>query len=102
MSTAKSVRVLLAFGCALSAGACDKYLDRRDTVSFGAGDAVAANKAMHIIDPWNQASRTVEHGSSGEHAAAAIERLRKRPSGDDAPPAAPMPVLLTNAAPPKP
>jgi hypothetical protein len=94
------LRLLLALGCALAASACDHYLDRRDTVTFGAGDAVAANKAMQIIDPWNQASRTIEQGSSGEQAAAAIEKLRKRSAGEDAPPA-PAQMLLTPAPPPK-
>jgi hypothetical protein len=88
-------------GCALAASACDHYLDRRDTVTFGAGDAVAANKAMQIIDPWNQASRTIEHGSSAEQAAAAVEKLRKRSAGEDPPPAQPGQLLLTPAPPPK-
>jgi hypothetical protein len=70
----------------------DRYVDRRDQVTFGSGDAVAANKAMHIIDPWPRAARTIEHGMSGERAEAAMERLRKRTSASDS---APQPSILT-------
>ena len=79
---------------ALALCACehDRYTDRRDQVTFGSGDAVAANKAMHIIDPWPRAARTIEHGMSGEQAEAAMERLRKRSTAAEA---APQPQLLT-------
>ena len=44
---------LLALAATTLLGACtDMYLDRRDTVSFAAGDAVAANKVTHMVDPW--------------------------------------------------
>jgi hypothetical protein len=58
-------------------GACtDMYLDRRDTVSFGAGDAVAANKAIQTIDPWPAYAGRTEIAYDGERAAAAAERYR--------------------------
>ena len=52
------------------------YLDRRDTVSFGAGDAVAANKVTHMVDPWpaRAGDRNIAH--DGERMAAAAERYR--------------------------
>jgi hypothetical protein len=62
--------------------ACDNYMDRRDTVTFGAGDAVAANKAMQIIDPWPQSARTIQHGVSGEQAEAIMEKFRKANRGE--------------------
>ncbi len=70
----------------------DRYGDRRDQVTFGSGDAVAANKAIHIIDPWPRAARTVDHGMSGEAAEAALEKLRRRTRGVDA---SPPPTTLT-------
>jgi hypothetical protein len=84
---------------ALALAGCDgKYVDRRDGVSFGAGDAVAANKAMQIIDPWPASSRTVTHGMRGEQAEAAMAKLRRRESGEEAaPPAA---AASPGAAPP--
>jgi len=87
---------LLALG--LSACEHDRYVDRRDQLTFGSGDAVAANKAMHIIDPWPRAARTIEHGMSGEQAEAALDKLRRRERGVEAAPPAPA-VTLTPAAP---
>ena len=47
---------LLALAAVTLLGACtDMYLDRRDTVSFGAGDAVAANK----VTTWSIRGRRV-------------------------------------------
>lgn len=58
-------------------GACtDMYLDRRDTVSFAAGDAVAANKVTHMIDPWPARAGDRNIAFDGERMAAAAERYR--------------------------
>lgn len=90
---------LAAAALALMLAGCehDRYVDRRDQVTFGSGDAVAANKAMHIIDPWPRAARTVEHGISGEQAEAAMVKLRRRAIEGDA--AAAPPVLTLTPAP---
>jgi hypothetical protein len=95
---AKITQALTALGLALTLAGCDKYMDRRDTVAFGSGDAVAFNKAAQIIDPWPQAARTVEHGISGEQAEAAMENMRRRSKGEGAATAAP-PALTQSAAP---
>jgi len=52
------------------------YLDRRDTVSFAAGDAVASNKVTHMIDPWPVRAGDRNIPTDGERAAAAAERYR--------------------------
>jgi hypothetical protein len=58
-------------------GACtDMYLDRRDTVSFAAGDAVATNKVTHMIDPWPARACDRNIAFDGERMAAAAERYR--------------------------
>ena len=66
------------------AGCTDMYLDRRDTVSFGAGDAVAANKVVHMVDPWPVYAGNRNIAFDGERMAAAAERYRtdkvKQPS----------------------
>jgi hypothetical protein len=100
MVAADTMRVLLAATTLMLAG-CehDRYLDRRDSVTFGAGNAVAANKAIQIIDPWPQEARTISHGMSGEQAVAAMEKLRRRSSGA-APAAAPQPMTLVPATAP--
>ena len=58
-------------------GACtDMYLDRRDTLSFGAGDAVAANKVTHMVDPWPVRAGDRNLTFDGERMQAAAERYR--------------------------
>ena len=52
------------------------YLDRRDTVSFGAGDAVAANKVTHMVDPWPVYAGNRNIAFDGERMQAAAERYR--------------------------
>jgi hypothetical protein len=68
-------------GAALLGGCQQDYLARRDTVTFQAGDAVAANKVVHIIDPWPASAATTRLETSGVRAAAAIERYQTRPPG---------------------
>jgi len=65
----------LAAATALS-GCTDMYLDRRDTVSFAAGDAVAANKAVHMVDPWPPRAGDRNIAFDGERMQAAAERYR--------------------------
>ena len=58
-------------------GACtDMYLDRRDTVSFGAGDAVAVNKVTQMVDPWPARAGDRNIAFDGERMQAAVERYR--------------------------
>src|ERR1700732_3955473 len=54
-SRTKGVPRRLVFALTLSsllAGCSDIYLDRRETIALGAGDAVAANAAEQTNDPW--------------------------------------------------
>ena len=91
MSRAKSSRsnargAVLALAATTLLGACtDMYLDRRDTVSFAAGDAPAANKITHMIDPWPLRAGDRNIAYDGERMAAAAERYRtdkvKNPTG---------------------
>jgi hypothetical protein len=67
----------LALAATTLLGACtDMYLDRRDTVSFEAGDAVATNKMAHIIDPWPRAAGNRNLSFNGERMQGAAERYR--------------------------
>ena len=77
---------MLALAATTLLGACtDMYLDRRDTVSFAAGDAVATNKVTHMVDPWPARAGDRNIAFDGERMAAAAERYRtdkvKSPSG---------------------
>ena len=69
--------LVLALAATMLTGACtDMYLDRRDSVSFGAGDAVAANKVTHMIDPWPAHAGNRNIAYDGERMQAAAERYR--------------------------
>ena len=57
-------------------GACSEYLERRDTISIVSGEAMAANRVTHMIDPWPPASARRNIAYSGEKAATAAERYR--------------------------
>ena len=65
--------VLLA---AMLAGCSDLYYDRRETVSFGAKDAMASALAAQIIDPWPPASADRNIARNGVVVQSAIERYR--------------------------
>ena len=58
-------------------GACsDMYYDRREGVSFQAGDAIASNVAVQTIDPWPAAAAQREIAANGQRVQSAIERYR--------------------------
>ncbi len=61
---------------AVLAGCSDLYFARRDTIALGAGDAVAANEAEEIGEPWPAYSGNVEIPGNGQKMQAAIERYR--------------------------
>jgi hypothetical protein len=65
--------VLLA---SLLAGCSDIYYDRRETVSFAAGDAKATAQAVQTIDPWPAAAYNRNIAYNGPRVAGAIERYR--------------------------
>jgi hypothetical protein len=68
------VRLLATLALAASAAGCTDYVERRDTVALGAGDAVAANRAIHVIDPWPAGSARTDIEVSGRRVVDAIER----------------------------
>jgi hypothetical protein len=61
---------------AVLAACSDLYYDRRETVLFGADDAVASNIAVQTIDPWPPGSANRRAPANGERVAAAIKRYR--------------------------
>ena len=48
----KNSRVLLVLAAASLASGCADYLNHRDSITFGLGNAVEANKGIHIQDPF--------------------------------------------------
>jgi len=61
---------------AMLGGCSENYLDRRDTVTLHSGEAMAANRVTHTIDPWPPGSGNRNFAYNGERAAAASERYR--------------------------
>ncbi len=68
--------IAAALFCVLPASCSDIYYDRRDTVSFRAGDAVAVNKVTHAVDVWPEAAGQRNITSDGRKIQGAIERYR--------------------------
>lgn len=87
-------KLLAAAALALLLGGCtSQYLDRTDTVTFGAGEAVRHNMLVHMRDPWPPASRNTHIATDGERARLAVTRYRAgetelQRGGRDATPAA--------------
>src|ERR1700744_6249836 len=86
MSRSKTERVarLLAIAAAAMAladllGACsnpDDYWDRRETMALSGGDAVAANTATQMVDPWPAYSGNKNIPYNGQKMQVAVERYR--------------------------
>ena len=78
MSSASGTKVVAATALlgALLGGCSEHYLDRRDTVTLYSGEAMAANRVTHMIDPWPPHSGQTRLVYSGEKAAVASERYR--------------------------
>jgi hypothetical protein len=72
---ARAVAATIGFGVILS-GCSDLYYDRRETILFGADNAVASNIAVQTIDPWPPGSENRRAPANGERVAAAIKRYR--------------------------
>jgi hypothetical protein len=58
------------------AGCSDIYLDRRETIALGGGDAVAANEATQMVDPWPRESGNKNIAFNGQKMQVAVERYR--------------------------
>lgn len=99
MSHRNRVRIaagLLLTGLALAA--CqDPYLARRDTLTIGSGEAVHANIAKQVIDPWPAHAQRIEPTMNGERAQHAMERYRNPGAGQGGGLLPPVPVGASNA-----
>src|SRR4051794_1633828 len=70
---------------ALGAGGCSEYLDRKDTLLLGAGNAVQTNIVTHVVDPWPAHSSSRSFTTSGQRTARAVRRYECGPSQQAAP-----------------
>jgi hypothetical protein len=72
----KALAVVVAAGVTV-AGCSDLYFDRRDTISLGAGDAIAINKVTQTIDPWPRASANDRIAFNGQRMQAGQDRYNR-------------------------
>jgi hypothetical protein len=72
----RAAAVLLAAGTLL-AGCSDIYFDRRETIVPTTGDAIAANRVTHMVDPWPPSSANRNIAFNGEVMQRAHERYRE-------------------------
>ena len=66
----------MALAATALTGCSDYYWDRRDPVSLASGEAMAANRVTHMIDPWPPSSANRNIAFSGEKMQTAHERYR--------------------------
>ncbi|MDK1490897.1 pilus assembly protein [Sinorhizobium sp. 7-81] len=87
---------VLVVAAALLSG-CADYMNHRDTITFGAGNATEANKGIHIQDPLPRVAQKTGIPGDGK----VIYRAIRTYKGEE-PRAAPAPssVILPTATPP--
>lgn len=79
LKSAALITVLAAVaGCAGQA----QYFDRSDTITPGAGDAIAHNKTVHIINPRPRRAYDTHIHHSGERISHAMDRYNAGPAGN--------------------
>jgi hypothetical protein len=66
----------LLFGTLL-AGCSDIYFDRREGIVPVAGNAIAANRAAQMVDPWPPESANKNIAFNGQKMQSAVERYRQ-------------------------
>jgi hypothetical protein len=71
----RALAAVVALG-ALAGGCSDIYYDRRETIALGADDAVAANIASAVVDPWPWQSNNNNLTFAGDRMQRAVECYR--------------------------
>ena len=61
---------------AILGGCSDLYMDRRDQIGLGTGDAASANMALQTSDPWPAHSGNTNLAFNGQKMQTAVERYR--------------------------
>ncbi|UWU31855.1 hypothetical protein N2600_25030 (plasmid) [Rhizobium sp. WSM1274] len=59
-------RILLVLAAAGLISGCADYMNHRDTITFGAGNAMEANKAIHTEDPFPPEAQRTRIASDGK------------------------------------
>ncbi|CAN7327396.1 pilus assembly protein [Pararhizobium sp. LjRoot238] len=62
----RNKRVLLVLAAVSLVSGCADYMNHRDSITFGLGNAVEANKGIHIQDPFPQVAQNTRIISDGK------------------------------------
>ena len=85
LSRKKSILAILSILPMTMLGGCSEYLSRQDRIAFGAGDAMAANKVVHVNDPWPRDGFDTRPSTMGQRLVPPVQRYRngtpQRPGG---------------------
>jgi hypothetical protein len=77
MSSVRAIEAAAALLVAVAlAGCSDLYTDRRLSIAYSAGDAVATNRLTQMVDPWPRASAQRNIAFNGEKMQRAVQRYR--------------------------
>ncbi len=93
----RNKRLLLVLAATGLLSGCADYLNHRDSITFGLGNAVEANKGIHIKEPFPRVAQNTHIPSDGK----VINRVMNTYQGGaqtSAPP--PAAVILPMATPP--
>jgi len=98
--------LILLIAAASGLGGCADYLDRRDTLTQGSGDAIASLRAEQMEDPWPVYADNRRIQGNGAVAAAANKRYEtdhvKPPAPIDTRNQGAVSINVTNSGPPAP
>lgn len=82
MPYASRLRLPIALAVTLVSAGCTDYLARRETINAHAGEAMAYNRAIHVIDPWPAHAARTAIAVDGVRVERVMERYR---NGEPAP-----------------
>ncbi|MEJ6844670.1 hypothetical protein ABIA24_004901 [Sinorhizobium fredii] len=97
LSFPRSKRAFLVIAAAGLLSGCADYLNHRDSITFGLGNAVEANKGIHTQDPFPRAAYNTQIASDGKVIYRAIGGYQGGRQSSAPPPSA---VILPVATPP--
>jgi ABC-type oligopeptide transport system substrate-binding subunit len=87
-TSAAGARMMVALLLALPLAGCNEYLDRREGITATGGDAVRANIATHVANPWQPGANDANLVLRADRLVEIIER-NKEPPPAPPPPRAP-------------
>ncbi len=79
----RSLTIVLAIAASAPMAGCE-YTARQDTIAPWAGNAVAQNQALQMIDPWPRRAYDTKIATNGERQAGAYRKYATANKNEDA------------------